>query len=277
MAIRKLWLLPVIYNNGTLAIGHASKQCYHLSSAPLSLTPFQILTKDILGAEPHYEPSTLRNLIEEGKTFTPLEIEALIFPSEFSTARVQNEIPSEFIDYYTWLRDERCYPLGKSLRYVLWKPDSAYWAKTKDPECYSFAMFLHSKGKKAILFDEFLAYNCTFENPRRWDAMPQEYREWRRPRFGEGVRECLLPRAFENATESELFKAFGYLQTTITSELVDGGNDIVPLARIGERPKCERLVWDDADTTSGTKKEQFNFWDTGPDILYWFPYETGRY
>ncbi|RPA71527.1 hypothetical protein BJ508DRAFT_335945 [Ascobolus immersus RN42] len=166
----------------------------------------------------------------------------------FGRAARSGSIPSEFDSYFDWLDLERCRLLRQlDVKTDMWSvstlPDE-YWTNFWDPKCRAFLDFLDSNCRDQKLYLEFLGFNCTLENPRRWDAMPEEYRQWRRTQFTE-PRECVIADTYRNLTDSELFDKFGYL---------------APDAEREDPGKCEAIIWvDESDPRNVPKPSKYYY------------------
>ncbi|RPA73766.1 hypothetical protein BJ508DRAFT_313475 [Ascobolus immersus RN42] len=226
------------------------------------------LVRSINYADPKQE--YLRTPIS--KTLAKLHNTYLDVPNAFLTATLDKTIPSEFIDYYHWLLEERCYPIATEDDWA------ASWTVNhtrcdpevrSDPFCIDFALFTSTKGVDGEIYDGFLDFDCTLENPDRWGSMPVAYLEWRKREFGkdspiiwsasqwddidewlgrvgeadlkdengwDGVRACFLGRRFMEAGEEELFRRVGYVAGWENGRGI--GDEV-------DRPRCERILWVD--------------------------------
>ncbi|RPA73782.1 hypothetical protein BJ508DRAFT_313489 [Ascobolus immersus RN42] len=169
-------------------------------------------------------------------------------------------IYSEFNDYYVWLRDKRCWPLIATgdlpiffMTYML-----GFWKDSERPECVNYVSFVNAQPRRRYtamnsgLYQDFLRFSFTFENPARWTGMPDEYRSWRRRMFRNSVdpRECFLAQPFSAWTKEMLFAMFGYLEQDLS----------VDLTKVDDRPKCEIITWvDGIDPRVVSPASQFRY------------------
>ncbi|RPA73784.1 hypothetical protein BJ508DRAFT_313491 [Ascobolus immersus RN42] len=165
--------------------------------------------------------------------------------SAFHKALVKNTVPSEFDDYFDWLDQERCFPLRRTNQFDASYRDmwgravdeelyQLYQTRLEDPECKTFYRFIELHCWNDRLYRDFLAFDCTVDNPDRWDAMPEAYRSWRQTSFA-GKRQCFIPEKYRGLSDVELFSKFGYLKSGPTEK------------ERKARAKCESIIWVDEE------------------------------
>ncbi|RPA73768.1 hypothetical protein BJ508DRAFT_313477 [Ascobolus immersus RN42] len=187
---------------------------------------------------------------EDGKDYSQYTLEELLaitYPTNtFFNARLRDEVSSEFNDYYTWLLTDWCHD-------PMFKPFCPELPRHRDrlrtPECEQFELFYSYAGSQTYLYDDFLARNCTFENPDRWAGLPQEYLDWRRAKFTD-PRVCEVGTSFRNLTSSQLFHKFGYLDP----------KEELQVDAMAERAKCEHITWVDDSSPVHLAPARFDYW-----------------
>ncbi|RPA73775.1 hypothetical protein BJ508DRAFT_313483 [Ascobolus immersus RN42] len=199
--------------------------------------------------------------------------------AEFEAMHLINggRIPSEFNDYYTWLRNERCYSLWCTGSCPEWMPNGpGYWEEKGKPECPNFIQFQIShpstryKAMQHPLYQDFLRFNFTFDNPQRWVNMPEAYRIARRVQFGNSdlPRECSVGISFSNRSPELLFSTFGYLKP----------DPRIDLTAMADRAKCERITWvEDTDSRASPPASAFIYFPEREAGYYYACHGSARY